>query len=239
MVVGTSLLFFLFSYTSHSRTHPHRGIPNTADVLSNVPFFVVGLFGIDILYGLDILPSKDILPGDVTILLDNEREAWVVFFAGILLVSFGSGYYHWYRTNATLVWDRLPMTIGFMSIFVIQCIERLGPHCSVMLWPAIVLGGLSVFWWDKSQDLRLYVFVQFFPLISMPILVVGFPAYYTRGDLPLVALGFYIACKIVELKDRPIYNFTGKVISGHTLKHLLASVSPAVAIYYLSVRERL
>ena len=150
---------------------------------------------------------------------------------------FVTQYAYRYRTNETLIWDRLPMTIGFMSIFVIQCVERLGPHCSTMLYPLTILGAFSVYWWHFSQDLRLYVFVQFFPLISMPILVAGFPAQYTRGDLPLVALGFYIACKIVELKDREIFTFTGKIVSGHTLKHLLAAVSPAVAIYYLCVRK--
>ena len=150
---------------------------------------------------------------------------------------FVTQYAYRYRTNETLIWDRLPMTIGFMSIFVIQCVERLGSHCSTMLYPLTILGAFSVYWWHFSQDLRLYVFVQFFPLISMPILVAGFPAQYTRGDLPLVALGFYIACKIVELKDREIFTLTGKIVSGHTLKHLLAAVSPAVAIYYLCVRK--
>ena len=32
-------------------------------------------------------------------------------------------------------------------------------------------------------------------------------------------------------------DLTGKIVSGHTLKHLLAAVSPAVAIYYLCVRK--
>ena len=71
------------------------GVPNSADVLSNIPFFIVGLSGLDILYNLDIFPMSDILPGNPTIKSQSELEAWCVFFIGILLVSFGSGYYHW------------------------------------------------------------------------------------------------------------------------------------------------
>ena len=72
------------------------GIPNSADVLSNIPFFVVGLLGLDILYDLEIFPTGDFLPGLPKIKTQSEHEAWSVFFIGILLVSFGSGYYHWY-----------------------------------------------------------------------------------------------------------------------------------------------
>ena len=35
-------------------------------------------------------------------------------------------YYHWKPTNATLVWDRLPMTLAFMTVFAIMIDERLG-----------------------------------------------------------------------------------------------------------------
>lgn len=131
------------------------------------------------------------------------------------------------------------MTVAFMSIFVIQCMERIGDHCGQYLLPAVIVGAGSVFWWDYSGDLRLYAFVQFFPLISMPILVCAFPARYTRGDLPLWALAFYVLCKVVEILDKQIFAFTNGVMSGHTMKHLLASVSPAIAVYYLSVRREI
>ena len=55
-------------------------------------------------------------------------SAWLIFFVGVALVSAGSAYYHWSPSNPTLVWDRLPMTLGFMAFFaviigVIGCFE--------------------------------------------------------------------------------------------------------------------
>ena len=39
-----------------------------------------------------------------------------MFFLGLFLTGFGSGYYHWEPTNDTLVLDRLPMTILFAGV---------------------------------------------------------------------------------------------------------------------------
>lgn len=43
--------------------------------------------------------------------------ALAVLFAGVLLTSAGSTWYHLAPTNDSLVWDRLPMTLGFMGLF--------------------------------------------------------------------------------------------------------------------------
>jgi len=214
-------------------------IPNYMDVLSNIPFLVVGVLGLDALYPGDYVPTdaKLFSTNEVVVNTEDERQAWTVFFVGVLLVSFGSGYYHWYRTSETLVWDRLPMTVAFMSTFALQCMERLGTEFSWVLRPAILIGIFSVFWWRHSGDLRLYIVVQFFPLIAMPILIAAFPPRYSHSGLLLVSLGFYILCKIVEILDKEIFRITRGVISGHTLKHLTAAVSPLVAIYYLAVRR--
>ena len=77
------------------------GFPNFLDVASNLAFLFVGIFGLNI-----CLKNR----------LGSLRNAWLVLFAGITLVSVGSAYYHWNPNNQTLVWDRLPMTIGFMGI---------------------------------------------------------------------------------------------------------------------------
>ena len=258
--LGTIVLMTVFSAISKipqdmeyhnfaDQRHLCGVVPNYMDVLSNAPFFFVGALGLAALRP-DTYPASEILQvweaipnvpsfRNLNIKTEEEREAWVVFFVGVLFVSFGSGYYHWYRTSKTLVWDRLPMTIAFMSTFALQCMERLGQKAACVLYPAILIGAASVFLWDRTDDLRLYAVVQFFPLVSMPLLIAGFDPQYTRSDLLLVALGFYVLCKIVELYDRQIFALTRGIISGHTLKHLAAAVSPFVALYYLSVRASL
>ena len=44
---------------------------------------------------------------------------------GVGLVAVGSSYYHWRPNNARLVWDRLPMTVGFMSLIAVVLSETL------------------------------------------------------------------------------------------------------------------
>ncbi|MEJ7830980.1 MAG: hypothetical protein WKF91_22430, partial [Segetibacter sp.] len=39
----------------------------------------------------------------------------VTLFTDFLLLTFGSGYYHWQPNNETLVYDQIPITIVLMS----------------------------------------------------------------------------------------------------------------------------
>jgi uncharacterized membrane protein len=68
------------------------------------------------------------------------------------------------------------------------------------------------------------------------LLAVGlFPPRYTHGRLIVLAVVLYAAALVCEQLDRAIFSF-GAVVSGHTLKHLLA----AGAIYqiYQMLRSR-
>jgi hypothetical protein len=51
--------------------------------------------------------------------IDGTRKAWLLLFAGVSLVSLGSAYCHWNPNDQTLVWDRVPMTIGFMGLLAL------------------------------------------------------------------------------------------------------------------------
>src|SRR5262249_1773023 len=80
--------------------------------------------------------------------------------------------------------------------------------------------------WTEQQgrgDLRPYYFVQFYPMLALPLMLLLLPARYTRtGDL-FIALGWYVLAKVFEHPgDAPIYAL-GQVVSGHTLKHLAAA----------------
>ena len=185
------------------------GIPNAFDVSSNLAFLVVGVLGI--------------------LFWRTRREqglavSWLVLFAGTALVFFGSGYYHWGPSNATLLWDRLPMTIAFMGLFAAFISEHVSPRLErYLLVPAVVVGIASAVWWHFVDDLRWYAWVQFTPLVCIPFVLAVFPARYThRADL-LYALGLYVVAKFAELWDWQIYALTGNLFSGHTLKHLLAA----------------
>ncbi len=194
------------------------GIPNFWNVVSNLPFLVVGLSGSMVL----LRKGKG----------EGRDAGSLVFFLGILLTGFGSVWYHLHPDNHTLIWDRLPMTVAFMAFFSViirECMhEETGKN---MLWPLLFLGMLSVYYWQMTErrgqgDLRFYLLVQFLPMLLMPLILLlfnkkGFPKMYFW----LVLLAYVIA-KAFELKDAELFQVAG--ISGHTIKHLMAAVAPLI-----------
>jgi hypothetical protein len=225
------------SYHAFADARTMLGVPNFLNVASNLPFAVVGVLGLWLLLRHDAVgPSGPVL---------ERAERWplLVLFAGVLLTAFGSSYYHLAPDNDRLVWDRLPMTVAFMGFFAGMLGERIGVRAGAwLLWPLVWLGIASVVQWQLSEqrgagDLRLYGFVQFYPLVTIPLLMYLFPARYTRGGDVLVALSWYVLAKVLEVGfiDHGIFA-TGQLVSGHTLKHLTA----ALGAYWLfrMVRHR-
>ena len=82
------------------------------------------------------------------------------FSLAYLLTGFGSAYYHLEPNNPTLVWDRLPMTIGFMSLFALIFAERIDDGLGRKLFPWLVAGFASVLYWHLADDLRPYLLMQ-------------------------------------------------------------------------------
>jgi hypothetical protein len=198
------------------------GVPHLLDVISNLPFLVVGAAGMLLCLG-PLRPPR--------------CASWLAFFAGTALVFFGSGYYHWAPDDATLVWDRLPMTIAFMAFFVALLSEHLGERLErYLLAPALGLGLASVLWWRASGDLRFYYWVQAAPLVCLPFVMLMFRGMYTHRRYLLYGLALYVLAKLAEAWDLDVYALTSGFVSGHTLKHLLAA--GAVLCVYLMLRRR-
>ena len=210
------------------------GISNALNVLSNLAFLVVGVLGIWSLAGRDVLFIEP-----------AERLPYLVLFFGVALTCFGSGYYHLAPDNDRLVWDRLPMTIGFSALFAAILGERVNLRAALRALPLFMLAGLgSVFYWIWTEhagrgDLRPYIFVQFFPLIAIPLLVALFPPRYTRGADIVPVIGFYLVAKIFEIFDAPIFAATRHTLSGHSLKHLAAAVAVWLVLRMLQKRQPL
>jgi hypothetical protein len=210
------------SYHEFSDGRAFFGVPNFLNVISNLPFLFIGIAGVMV-----CLKNR---PGGV-------RRAWIVLFMGVALVSVGSSVYHWMPGNATLVWDRLPMTVGFMGLFVALLGEYVSDKLEKLLAPAVLLGVGSVLYWYWSDDLRFYVWIQLIPLLTIPVVTALFRAKYSHQWLLPVALGWYALAKVCEIYDREAFLFTGGVISGHSLKHLLAAIG-CLAILWMLIRRK-
>jgi len=207
----------------------YYGISNFWNVVSNLPFLIVGLLG----FRLVRRQSQSYY-------IKQNRISYSLFALGITLTAFGSTYYHLQPANNTLLWDRLPMSLAFMSFFCIVISDYLSQSfASKILFPLVILAGACVIYWHYTEsigagDLRFYILVQFLPLVLISLVLVMFDHQTLRSNMIWSALGMYILAKVLEVYDQKIYEILG-LVSGHTLKHLAA----AVGAYYLIARAEI
>jgi len=206
-------------------------IPNCWNVVSTLPLLLAGAWGLSYInkHNHDVCAPELVLP-------------YRTFFVGILLTALGSAYYHLMPSNESLVFDRLPMTVGFAGLFSIVTGEfvsaRIGRR---LLIPLLVIGITSVAFWAITEsrsagDLRPYALVAFLPMLLIPVILVGYRSTYGSAQYFWIMIGFYVVAKLCEHFDAEIFSL-GEVVSGHTLKHLFASLAPATLLYALTQRH--
>ena len=133
------------------------GIPNFWNVVSNIPFIAIGAAGL---------------------WRFRDNPATIVLFLGFFLTGIGSSYYHWNPSDATLFWDRLPMTLCFAAILAAVVEERVDAKAGkALLWPLLAIGIFSLLLWRWTDDLRLYAWAQFFPFLALVLILWLFPSF--------------------------------------------------------------
>lgn len=221
-------------YHVFAEQRAYLGIPHIGDVLSNAPFVWVGLIGLWLAWR-----------GDLTYAMGVERAAWFIFLLGVFLTGFGSAYYHWHPSNASLVWDRAPMTLAFMALFCAVIAERISANFArIALLPLLVIGLASVAYWAWGDahgvgDLRAYIMVQFYPVIALPFILVLSKPQYTLARYYACMMFWYLAAKLLEYFDRPVFTLLHNTISGHTLKHCAAAFACWCVVLMLQKRKRI
>src|SRR3989442_7219086 len=195
------------------------GVPNALNVLSNVPFAVVGILGL----------TRVARAG-----AGWERLAFLVLFTSVVLAGVGSAYSHLAPSTAPLFWARLPMTVAFASLTALTLGERVSPRAGPWLLAVfVVIAVTSVMSWQRGElagagDLRLYILVQFLPLVLIPLSLALFPARSLRAWDLVGVLGWYALAKLFQALDRPIFALGG-IVSRPTLKHPpAAAAAPGV-----------
>ncbi len=205
------------SYHGFADARTVLGVPNFWNVVSNIPFMIVGAVGLA---------------------RCRHDAATTIVFAGIFLTGFGSSYYHWAPDDGTLFWYRLPMAVAFMAILAGAVGERVSAKAgAILLWPLLALGVVSLLVWRWSGDLRLYGWVQFFPVLILPPMFVLLPPKYSGTGYWIAAAGLYLLAKLFEYFEAAIYSFLGHALSGHTLKHLAAAAACFCILRYFQARQ--
>ena len=200
------------------------GIPHTVNVLSNVVFCLAGFWGYNSI-------AKRVAR------LSRIDITYLMFFGGVFFTGLGSAYYHWSPDNTTLVWDRLPMTVAFMAFTSLVVSERCSDPLGYRLLPwLLVLGVLSVLYWAWMDDLRPYLVIQFGPILILPLLIWRFSGPGTCWLWLIIV--FYLAAKLLELSDHQVLQWTEGLVSGHTLKHIVAAGAALIMVKKVSEPKR-
>lgn len=240
-VVFLALVWYFFSgpaipqdprYHQFADGRSILGIPNGLNVLSNIPFLLVGIAG----WWAVLVSSRG--PA-----LRAESLMWpyLTLFLGSALIAFGSGYYHLAPDNQRLVWDRLPMTLAFMGLLCAVIGERVGRKPAQLLIIPLLLAGLaSVVYWSATErvghgDLRPYLLVQYGSLVFVLLLLVLYPTRWNHSGYLWAAVAFYAVAKIFDRTDHRVFGMV-HVMSGHTFKHLAAAGGIALIVRMLQVR---
>lgn len=208
------------------------GIPRVGDVLTNAAFVLVGLWG--------LCAVAEIGPAGIA--TRGERRLWGIFFLGVVLTGFGSSWYHAHPSNASLVWDRLPLTLCFASMLALLWYEFGDPSRARRAAPLLLIAGpATVLWWalgdaELQGDVRWYVLLQVLPVLVTPLAALVLRSRYSKQRGWLLVVACYVAAKFGEHFDRQIFDAVG-LLSGHNIKHLIAAAGPLLLVAMLRRRQ--
>jgi hypothetical protein len=201
-------------------TRAWLSIPNAMDVLSNVPFLLVGLYG---------LARTAQVP-------EHLHGVWRVLCIALCATCFGSAFYHWNPNDFGLLIDRIPIALACASIALLMLADRVSTAAAKPLPLAVMclLAVSSCLFWYFSEvaghgDLRPYVFMQALPMLLVPLLTLLYPGGQIAGSTWWTVLALYAVAKLCEGLDHQVLHALG-FISGHTLKHLFAAAAAWVLV---------
>ncbi|HSD42996.1 MAG TPA: hypothetical protein VLD36_14150 [Burkholderiales bacterium] len=206
------------------------GVANFLDVASNAGFLLAGICGLIV-----------VARRRTRFALEAERWPYAVFFLGLLLTAAGSAYYHLVPDNERLFWDRLPMTIAFMSLVAAQIVDRVNVRAGLaLLVPMLVVGAASVVYWRATEragagNVIPYGVLQGYSVVILLVITWLHPSRYTRGNDIYWVFAAYVAAKLLEFLDAEILAL-GNLVGGHSLKHLAAAAAGFVVCRMLILR---
>lgn len=242
LVIGVITLvigIFYFAGPIPQITHYHQfanqsswlRIVNAENVLTNMPFLIVGFWGL-------FRFKHFVIESDI------ERISWYGFFIFIALTALGSAYYHLEPNHFRLIFDRIPIALSFIFLFNALIAERVSTKIARnLLAPMFIYSIASILYWYYTEtigvgDLRPYILVQLLPILLMPILLELYSPKYSKGWMfYLVGIWYFIA-KLLEVYDHTIFDYLG-FMSGHGMKHLFSALSCAQVAWMLEKRRSL
>jgi len=206
------------------------GLPCALDVLSNLPFALLGGWGL-----------LHLLHGDGSQPAGAQRPLATLFFAGLALTALCSGWYHLRPDDAGLAIDRLGMVSAFAGLLGLAAADRVSARAG--LWTAgavLALGPVAVMVWANSGNLLPWTVLQGGGMLLIVLLALRKPIAGAWG-LPLATvIAWYALAKVLELGDHVVFDLTQGLVSGHTLKHMAAALAalPVISLMHNGAQAR-
>lgn len=198
------------------------GLPNALNVLSNLGFLLVGMIGLPLTRFQETA---------------QIRRAYQLFFLTLIVVTAASACYHLSPNDARLLWDRLPIAVSLAALLSAVLAETGFSRRWTLTW-LVFIGFSATLWWGMSplwgaENLWPYLAFQAGCMVALLTLLPSLPA----PRIFLVALLLYGTAVGAEWLDALIFGWTAELISGHTLKHLLASAAALLIALRLALQR--
>ncbi len=189
------------------------GIPFAMDVLSNLSFALWGVAGGLCLYALI-----------KRIRINTEHALAGLFFAGLVITAAASSWYHLQPDDAGLAVDRLGMVVAFAGLLGLAVAGRISHKAGACMAAAMLfMGPLSMWFWLTSGNVLPWLVIQFGGMALIVWMAVVKPVPGALAVRWGVVVAVYAIAKLLELADHQIYELTRHAMSGHSLKHIVAS----------------
>jgi hypothetical protein len=182
------------------------GVHNGADVLSNLAILAAGLVNLHWCWRHRASGAVQ-MPSLLTVSL------------GFVMAAAGSAVYHLRPTDATLVWDRLPMTVIFAGVLAMLYTSVTGRRVLWLQLASLVAAAmLTALIWARFGELWPYALLQFGGLAAVVGFTISRKVANPSGWWALICS--YGVAKLFEMFDASIWVATDHVLAGHSLKHI-------------------
>lgn len=228
------------------------GMPNALDVLSNAPFLAMAIWlwrlqarWLQHIEGGELARESGLLSSMQSLSLVNGRQAahtaylhLGVIALGLAATSLCSGVYHWQPDDAHLCIDRLGMSLAFAGVLGLAVSDRLSARAGLQLdLPLLVAAVAAAVWAWRMGNMTPWATVQGFGLVLLLAMAVRRPLPGALGVRWAWVVLAYGVAKALEVNDQAVFDWSGGLIAGHSLKHVVAAL--AVLPIGLAVRRQL
>ncbi len=206
-----------------------HGLPHAMDVLTNLPFALMGVF---VLYAVG--RARGLVSRVQSILA-------VITGVGMLATMVCSSIYHLHPHAAGLALDRMGMALAFAGVLGLAAASRVSDRAGWMLaWTVGLLAPLAAAWDWQTANMTPWVVLQGGGLVLLLAFAVRSPRQGGVRFALWSVLGWYALAKVLEMADAQVLAFTQGIISGHSAKHIVAALAVvpiALAFYRMVPRE--